>query len=58
MKTKEIIFEYEKETKNKVRYTEKTDGETPPILQTIYIPKWYANGAKNIKITLEDVQKE
>lgn len=58
MKTKELSFKYEKETKNKIRYTEVTDGDTPPIIQTIYIPKWYAGNTKNIKITLEEEHSE
>jgi len=55
MKAKEIYFEYEKETKNKIRYTEESDGDAPPIIQTLYIPKWYAKGTKRIKVTLEEV---
>ena len=55
MKTKTLMFEFEKETKNKIRYTEITDGETPPIIQTLYIPKWYAKGNEKIKVTIEEV---
>jgi len=52
MKEKEIYFTFEKETKNKRRYKEITDGENPPIIETLYIPKWYASGAEKIKVTL------
>jgi hypothetical protein len=34
-----IIMELEKETKNTVRYAEKTEGK-PPVIGTLYIQKW------------------
>lgn len=43
-------FECEKETKNTVRYSA-TSSEIP--IQTIYVEKKFANGAKKIKVTLE-----
>lgn len=56
MKSKEIYFEFEKETKNKVRYTEENDGEAPSIIETLYIPKWYAKGVKRVKVTIEEAE--
>lgn len=55
MKEKELYFEYEKDTKNKRRYTERTDGENPPLIETLYVPKWWAKDIKKIKVTLEEV---
>lgn len=39
METITITMELEKETKNTVRYTEKTEGK-PPAIGTLYIQKW------------------
>lgn len=55
MEKKEVYFEIEKETKNKKRYSEITDGQ-PPIIQTIYLPKWYCQGVDKIKITVESIE--
>ena len=46
-------FDFEKETKNTVRYTEVAAGQ-PPVIGTIYIQKWALQGTpKKIKLTLE-----
>jgi len=37
---KKIIFCYEKETKNTIRFQEKTEGQ-PPVIGTLYIQKWF-----------------
>lgn len=39
VETISIMMELEKETKNTVRYTEKTEGK-PPAIGTLYIQKW------------------
>ena len=56
MEKKELYFKLEKETKNKRRYTEISNGD-PIILQTIYIPKWFAGTSNKIKITIEDCEE-
>lgn len=51
----EAVFEYERETKNTVRFTEKI-GENPAIVGTIYIQKYALNklgNPKKIKVTIE-----
>lgn len=51
----EAVFEYEKETKNTVRFAEKI-GENPAIVGTIYIQKYALNklgNPKQIKVTIE-----
>ncbi|KXG75512.1 hypothetical protein AN618_18850 [Fervidicola ferrireducens] len=51
----EAVFEYEKETKNTVRFAE-VIGENPAIVGTIYIQKFALNklgNPKKIKITIE-----
>lgn len=55
MKTRELIFEKEKETKNKIRFKEVSNGETPPLVETLYIPKWYVGDVSKIKVTVEEV---
>ncbi|MFT5118888.1 MAG: hypothetical protein ACI9NY_002430, partial [Kiritimatiellia bacterium] len=52
--TKKIVnFEYEKETKNSVRYKEVPDEGTAPIVGTLYVQKWFAGSSKNIEVTLD-----
>lgn len=52
--SKQVVkFEYEKETKNSVRYKEIPDEGTAPIVGTLYVQKWYAGNSKSIEITIE-----
>ncbi|WP_212655880.1 hypothetical protein [Marinomonas sp. CT5] len=52
--TKTIItFEYEKETKNSVRYQEVPEEGKAPIMGTLYVQKWFAGTTKNLEITIE-----
>jgi len=37
---KMLVFNYEKETKNTIRYTESVEGQ-PPVIGTLYIQKWF-----------------
>lgn len=49
----EKVFDYEKATKNTIRYKEVTDGQ-PPLIGTVYIQKWGLTGTpKKIKMTIE-----
>lgn len=53
MSKKVVQFEYEKETKNSVRYKETpADGEAP-IVGSLYVQKWFAGNAKSIEITID-----
>lgn len=36
----EIVFEFERETKNTVRYKEIPPGGEPPKMGTLYLQKW------------------
>jgi hypothetical protein len=47
------MFEYEKETKNSVRYKETPDEGTAPILGALYVQKWFAGDCKSIEITID-----
>jgi len=54
MDKKTITLSREKETKNTIRYREETEGQ-PPIVQTIYIQKWFTGSPapEKIKVTIE-----
>ncbi|WED27270.1 hypothetical protein L3V77_03270 [Vibrio sp. DW001] len=52
--TKKVVqFEYEKETKNSVRYKEVPEEGTAPILGSLYVQKWFAGNSKSLEITID-----
>ena len=52
-KSKVVGFTREKETKNTVKFAEvQTQGEAP-IIGTLYVQKWFAGQATNLKVTVE-----
>ena len=53
MSKKVVMFEYEKETKNSVRYKEVPDEGTAPVVGTLYVQKWFAGDSKSIEITID-----
>lgn len=53
MSKKVVMFEYEKETKNSVRYKEVPDEGTAPIVGTLYVQKWFAGDSKSIEVTID-----
>lgn len=48
-----VNFEFEKETKNSVRYKEVPEEGKAPIVGSIYVQKWFAGSSKNIAISIE-----
>ncbi len=48
-----VKFEYEKETKNSVRYKEIPDEGKAPIVGTLYVQKWFAGSSKVLQITID-----
>lgn len=48
-----VKFEYEKETKNSVRYKEAPDEGSAPIVGTLYVQKWFAGNSKTLEITID-----
>lgn len=48
-----VNFEYEKETKNSVRYQEVPVEGKAPIVGTLYVQKWFAGSTKNIAVTID-----
>ena len=58
--SKEIVkFEFEKETKNSIRYKEVPEDGKAPIVGSLYVQKWFAGNSKSLNITIElNPQKE
>ena len=54
MSKKVVFFEYEKETKNSVRYKEVPEEGTAPIVGSLYMQKWFAGNSKMLEITIEN----
>ena len=48
-----LKFEYEKETKNSVRYKEVPEEGKAPVMGTLYVQKWYAGASRQLEVTLE-----
>ena len=53
MSKKVLKFEYEKETKNSVRYQEMPEPGQAAVLGTLYVQKWFATDSKILEITIE-----
>ena len=47
-----VKFNYEKETKNSVRYKEEPEEGNAPIVGTLYVQKWFAGSSKSLEITI------
>lgn len=52
MSSETVQFEYEKETKNSVRYKEVPEEGKAPIVGSLYVQKWFAGDCKSITVTL------
>jgi hypothetical protein len=50
---KTVKFEIEKEVKHSIRYKEICEQGSPPVIGSIYVQKWFADGAKELTITIE-----
>ncbi|WP_320823348.1 hypothetical protein [Reinekea sp.] len=53
MKKELVKFEFEKETKNSVRFKEIPAEGKPPIVGSLYVQKWFAGSAKSLQLTIE-----
>lgn len=53
MSKKVVLFEYEKETKNSVRYKEVPEEGSAPIVGTLYVQKWFAGASKTLQVTID-----
>ena len=48
-----VNFEFEKETKNSVRFKEVPGEGKPPIVGSLYVQKWFVGAAKELSVTIE-----
>lgn len=52
--TKKVVqFEYEKETKNSVRFKEIPEEGSAPVVGTLYVQKWFAGNSQSIEVTID-----
>ena len=52
MSDKKVIFEFEKQNKNSIRYKEVPEDGIPSVIGSIYVQKWFAGDSKNIEVTI------
>ncbi len=52
MTDKKIKFEFEKQTKNSIRFKEVPEEGMPPVIGSIYVQKWFAGNSQNIEVTI------
>jgi hypothetical protein len=48
-----VRFEFEKETKNSVRYKEVPEEGKAPVLGSLYVQKWFAGNTKTLEVTID-----
>lgn len=53
MDKKVVSFEFEKETKNSVRFKELPEPGQAPVAGTVYLQKWFVGDKKKITMTFE-----
>ena len=54
---KTIKFEIEKEVKNSIRYKEVVEAGSAPVVGSIYVQKWFAEGAEELFVTIEKAEE-
>ena len=53
MSTTVVNFEFEKETKNSVRYKEVPEAGKAPIVGSLFVQKWFAGETKTLSVSIE-----
>lgn len=48
-----VKFAKEKETKNTIRFKEQPEPGRPPVVNTLYVQKWWVGDAKALTVTIE-----
>ena len=59
IKSTSETMSHEKSTTNKERFKTMilgTGADTPPVLEMIYLPKWWIGNAKKIQVTVEVIE--
>tara|TARA_Y100000310_G_scaffold136205_1_gene135100 strand:+ start:746 stop:907 length:162 start_codon:yes stop_codon:yes gene_type:complete len=49
-----VKFKVEKETKNTLKYSEEEVKGQPPVIGTLYVAKWFADGRTTIEIEIPE----
>ena len=47
-----VKFEFEKETKNSVRYKEVAEEGKAAVVGSLYVQKWFAGSTKSLEVTI------
>jgi hypothetical protein len=50
----QVIFEKEKETKNKIKYNEVTSEDRGAIIGALYVEKWFAKGRTKLIVEIKE----
>jgi len=53
---RKLTFAFEKETKNTIRFQEEAEPGQPPVIGTLYVAKWFAQGAKRVEVTVKVIK--
>lgn len=53
MSKQTVSFEFEKKTKNSVRFKEVPEEGKAPLVGTLYVQNWFAGDSKKLDITIE-----
>ena len=53
MSSQVVKFEFEKETRNSVRYKEVPAEGQAPIVGSLYVQKWLAGNTKNLEVNIK-----
>jgi hypothetical protein len=52
--SKQVVhFEFEKKTKNSLRFKEVPEEGKAPVLGSLYVQNWYAGDSKSLQVTIE-----
>ena len=47
-----VAFERVKDTKNMVKFEEVPEAGKPPVIGTLYVAKWWTNGAVRLEVSI------
>jgi hypothetical protein len=48
-----VTLEFEKKTKNSIRFKEVPEEGKAPVLGSLYVQNWFAGDAKQLEVTIE-----
>lgn len=53
MAATKLLFAFEKETKNSVRFKEVPEPGKPPVVGSLYVQKWFVGDSKTLEVTID-----